>query len=732
MKGNWLKLLIGSVAIPILAFLLALLINILTNNDVFNDLKEKGWFPWLVGIVIIVFVPTIIYTIYQFRNQQNEVTDNQFSENIETDIKKFYESIKERYQKRYESKLDGRFEIALEVSEDFDNLNLLSITEQFNIDANKGEAIRIISEAFRKEGRLLIAGNPGVGKTVLLLKLAINLLNNVKNIEKDPFPVIFNLASWSDEYSGFEDWLIAMLKSSNGVSRDFALQLLKEKRIIFLLDGLDELERGKEESIANEKRAKCLDALNDFLTHGREVVICCRLKDFLNLRSATGQEAPVSAKVTVLDLTENQVKSALNEIINPVNNLANLSPKEFEKLKNSRTGAANLLNLIKNNSSFLEALKIPFYFTTAIEVFDNQLLKEKGLPNDVESIKYYLLSKFIDRKFKYNLNKDIFKFEKKKVWLFWLAKMMEKHRRINFELTDLQPTNLKRPICFRIVDGFISGVVQGVFFGLFLGMIFGTVIGLVVGIAGGREIGTSVGILFGVLIALITGALHGLIIFSGKSFLFNITVKLESDNGIIHCNEIESEDKSQWYFPIKFSLESIFFDPKSFRPGWISDLTTFLTMFLCFSLAFNLFSGLLLIFCLFWGISVNRYRIIKKFVAVNSPYERLQSGLALRFISCVITYQFFTVLTFSLTQDLEATIIVCFFTSLYGALVALLCSPIFRHMYLRFCLWFEGSTPLKYATFLDYAAEAHILEKDGGFWRFRHQNLQDYFANLKD
>ena len=41
--------------------------------------------------------------------------------------------------------------------------------------------------------------------------------------------------------------------------------------------------------------------------------------------------------------------------------------------------------------------------------------------------------------------------------------------------------------------------------------------------------------------------------------------------------------------------------------------------------------------------------------------------------------------------------------------------------------------PLRYVEFLDYAArELRILEKDGGQWRFRHQNLQDYFVRMKD
>jgi hypothetical protein len=57
-------------------------------------------------------------------------------------------------------------------------------------------------------------------------------------------------------------------------------------------------------------------------------------------------------------------------------------------------------------------------------------------------------------------------------------------------------------------------------------------------------------------------------------------------------------------------------------------------------------------------------------------------------------------------------------------------SPLFRHWVLRIILAQEGAMPLRYVTFLDYAAEIRILEKDGGHWRFRHQYLQEYFASL--
>jgi len=49
---------------------------------------------------------------------------------------------------------------------------------------------------------------------------------------------------------------------------------------------------------------------------------------------------------------------------------------------------------------------------------------------------------------------------------------------------------------------------------------------------------------------------------------------------------------------------------------------------------------------------------------------------------------------------------------------------------LRIALSLEKKAPLKYVQFLEATTKARILEKDGGQWRFRHQLLQDYFAQL--
>lgn len=54
---------------------------------------------------------------------------------------------------------------------------------------------------------------------------------------------------------------------------------------------------------------------------------------------------------------------------------------------------------------------------------------------------------------------------------------------------------------------------------------------------------------------------------------------------------------------------------------------------------------------------------------------------------------------------------------------------ILQHFYLRWILYKKGLLPWRLVDFLNEATEHHILESDGGSWRFRHRILQDYFAD---
>lgn len=58
-------------------------------------------------------------------------------------------------------------------------------------------------------------------------------------------------------------------------------------------------------------------------------------------------------------------------------------------------------------------------------------------------------------------------------------------------------------------------------------------------------------------------------------------------------------------------------------------------------------------------------------------------------------------------------------------------STCLSHDTLRFVLWRTNAIPLRYARFLDYAAERIFLRKVGGGYIFVHHRLLEYFAALE-
>lgn len=613
-------------------------------------------------------------TIVQVFNEPQRLT-----ENIQPDVTRLFDALKERYQNRYEQKLDGRIEITLGVIKDWNIQQTQIIKERFNDDANCGEAVEAISDAFEHKGSLLIVGNPGAGKTVLLLKLALNLLEKIDMAKKEAFPVIFNLASWSPAYEKFVDWLIAMLNSGNGLSNDFASILLQQNRIIFLLDGLDELARNEDSEIAVNMRAACLNSLNDYLREGRKAVICCRSSEFVQIQEMTRQDAPVSAKVEVLDLSEAEVVLALEHA--QLDNKSNLS-------------ATHLLKIVETNNVFLDVLRTPFYFTTALEVFDKHILevfdkdilKENAFPKDKAGIRKYLLDKFVESKFFHTPNPNNFKPEKTKRWLRLLARWLGITQLINFELSYLQPISLRRPWIYKLFYGLMIGLGVGLCFKWYYGLIFG----LVDGWNRGKYIYTE-------------DIQH--------INLANLTSWKKCKSGLIQG----------FVFGLFACL--IFSIPAFSANSLPSDLT--LGEFLAGSLT----SGLAL------GAYIGIQEIVREvsyFVKLDRPYQRLKSGFVKKVVKmalvCLFINEFSIFIRYGhlFLDDLSYL----FSILIGGAIIGLNYTSLFRHFIARFCFYLEGTMPLRYAAFLDYASEARILEKDGGQWRFRHQNLQEYFASL--
>lgn len=656
------------------------------------------------------------------------------AENVQPDIRRLFTSLKERYQSRYEQKLDGRFEIALEVSESFDGQNPQKFTERYTKDAKVSEAFPAINSAFEKTGRVLIVGSPGIGKTVLLLKLALNLLNKTDLARQEAFPVIFNLASWSSkEYKSFEEWLVAMLVSGYGLSKNFAKTLLHQGRVIFLLDGLDELAREKGTEAAHRERAKCMDSLNDYLQRGRKVVICSRREEFIQMQQRTGQDAPVSAKIEVLNLTEDDIHLAL------------LFAQED---KGNSASATNLLKIIETDEVFLAVLSTPFYFTIALEVFDKELWTEKDFPTStdedeqyllyfyrsgfnstrIEEIKKYLLQRFVENKLKHSPNTYNFQSEKTKVWLKWLAERLD--RFTVFELAALRLVDLYTE------DETKASKIQWTSYGVsFLGF---TLFPLFISIF--EDAYRDLGILMCLVISFS---------FTGSSLLRGSSRNTEIYE--IPTEDIISLDLRRfldWKFWAELITEIIsgallgfivvvFLGILSFGISFFNSFfhssgeREVAISFIPFGLTIGALTGL------FIGI-FESLKKVKEFAVLEHPYQRLLGGLSSRlFFSIFIIllslvamagYEF-QLRNGYLHPHYEIYMTLGMFP-LFFVFFTLLSSPIIRHLILRIDLYRQDKMPLKYAIFLDYAVSLRILEKDGGYWRFRHQNLQEHFVTL--
>jgi NACHT domain len=676
------------VTIPFLILTLTELLTEITGGEIGNYVQNNYGISTKTLVYCLAFLlfVSLAYEIYdKFSNA--EPTSNNLTDNIEPDIKLLFDSLTERYKKRYESKLDGRFEITLEVNKE-------PFTVNYQTNKNVDEAFKAIKESFNQKGRLLIVGSPGSGKTVLLLKLAIELLgDNCKADQK--LPVIFNLASWSPDYAKFDDWLIDVLNAGNGLSKDFARTLLEQNRIIFLLDGLDELARNEDVETAIDKRAKCLDSLNDYLREGRKVVICCRREEFAAMQTATNQDAPVSAKVEVLDLGKAEIFLALQHAQNH---------------NESRASADNLLKIIETNDVFLDVLATPFYFTTALEVFDSEILKDKDFPIEEQEIKKYLLNRFVDSKLKHS-NK-LNEFEKNKVkilkWLSWLAKLMEKKQLVNFELAELQPNLLLSKQKYGFIHVYVSSIIVSLALGIASNLfsLFHSII-----------LQDSFYFIFA-LATMVVMIIVMFIVSIFSSIFFGLIGMVYYS---IRPDSIKTDDNYRFDFKKLFYVKNW---SKAFFGGVIGLITCNISI-IPIAIIYGLFSAT---------------QAVIPYTQLNSPYKRLRGGTTRKIIFVSFTYIIFIIFLLSVFFLINFSapqiylVLVNIFTLIFFTTypIIFLMTPLFRHLILRLCLYLEGSTPLKYATFLNLAAEARILEKDGGHWRFRHQTLQEHFAKQYD
>lgn len=162
-----------------------------------------------------------------------------------------------------------------------------------------GEGSQLVDVVGRiPTGRLVVLGEPGSGKTMLMVRLVLDLLS--RRSAGEPVPVLTSIASWDPLNQDLHHWLESVLVVDHpglaAPARDGSTHirgLLREGIIMPILDGLDE--------IPDAVRGPAISKINDALRPAQGLVLTCRTAEYrdgvhpsdgpgITLRGAAGIE----------------------------------------------------------------------------------------------------------------------------------------------------------------------------------------------------------------------------------------------------------------------------------------------------------------------------------------------------------------------------------------------------------------------------------------------------------
>ncbi|MBL8156084.1 MAG: NACHT domain-containing protein [Anaerolineae bacterium] len=525
---------------------------------------------------------------------------------------------------------------------------------------------RAALQTFRDFGeKLVILGEPGAGKTVLLLQLAEGLLGAAQQDATAPVPVIFPLSAWAEKQLPFGEWLQGELQNRYGAPKGQAAAWVGGEQLIFLLDGLDEVNA--------EQREACLRAIQAFVEdRDRRVqyILCSRRKEYVELVEQ-GAQLNVPGEIVLKALEDEAIQRFL-------------AGNEFGALR----------ALLDENALLREDFaRIPFLLNTMAYVTRGDTPEKARLAlggrQDAASLRDYFLEEYVSRRLREQPHPR-YPAAQTRRWLRWLAGQLIRERQTDFYLENMQPWWLDSAEQAR---GWRRRV------GLMVMLTTLVVVWLTFGLALGLQIGRDFALTFGVVLGLLMGFVvsRRTVILWGRSHELVWDWRALVVGGVVFglifgVLFVQFGLTSRWEMILLIGLSSgILFalQPQTklrFRDaaGWFIQST--LRIASERGLGLGLVFGMVLMFGYTIGFGEDMADFLLFGALVGSA-----AGLA-----------------FGLEMGLGAFI---------------------QHYVLRFMLWRSGHLPYwRYDRFLDYAAALVILRQVGGGYRFAHDLVRGHLA----
>jgi len=534
-----------------------------------------------------------------------------------------------------------------------------------------------IMDVFDEVGQtLLILGEPGSGKTTMLLELA---RDTIARAEEDPIkeiPFVFNLSSWTDTKQSIADCLVDELNHNYDIQRKVAIDWIEHKGLLLLLDGLDE--------VLPERREACARAINDFCSSdpGRApLVICCRSEEY----EALTDRLDLKGAVTLQPLTPEQVDGYLDQM-----------GQELAALRAA----------LKDDPILYELAQTPLMLSIMTLAYRGMSVDELQPLETIDARRKHIFDSYVERMFKPRTHRTIpdapddrrldderFSKERTIHWLSWLANRMSQHGQTIFLIERMQPDWLPTWIQRWTMVGGVA-----VMIGLLFGMLFGALIGLATGL---QElfVGVFVGVLFGIPLG-----------------LFHVLFDYEGD-----IKPVET---------LRFSWKAMILTAAGIG------LLAWLSIWLCIPGSDSFRTPPMFVGLLFFGLIGAVFVGLSKGEMVNtiSPNEGIRRSARNALYTWLLFASFFGLFAVLIVCVLPGEIGLhgLFVVFLIGSSIGLVTIGLgsgldyggqacIQHLVLRIMLWRNDSAPLNYVRFLDCAAGRIFLRKVGGGYIFVQQ-----------
>jgi MFS family permease len=593
---------------------------------------------------------------------------------------------------------------------------------------------------------LLILGEPGSGKTTMLLELARDTIACAEQDPMQPIPVVFNLSSWAEKRQPLAKWLVEELNTKYHIPKKIARPCIENDALLLLLDGLDE--------VRTDRRDACVAAINTFRQeHLVPIVVCSRIADY----EALTAKLQLQCAILLQSLTSAQIDQYL----------AGAGP-ELQAVRDT----------LHYDHTLQELVHSPLLLSIIALAYRGLSVEEVQTLSTLQARRQHLFNTYIQSMFKRRGKEQPYTQEQTAHWLAWLAKQMSQHAQTVFLIERLQPSWLSVDVqqslhatCVALVTLLSVGIPMGLAgelaskiltggvvrqaFGLAIGTVFGLTalfaskraFGSKERLAVGGAFGIAIGILIGPIYGIVKGLAFGGIVGGISGVTFGSIGNLLLNSGVSReTKRIEVVDALSWSWSraalgliigamIGLGLELVISTARGHSiPLLVNRVSSLFSGNKDFWLFFELIAVLTIV--PITGIlgGFTTYKVEQTAIPNQGIWQSLRNANLVGFSTLLLVALFIGgsgILAFGLRDG--STIGLCCGISIgvavwmfFGGLSVL------QHFILRFLLIIEKCIPHRYTHFLDYATDRIFLRKVGGGYIFVHRLLMEYFASLED